>query len=141
MNLTTTGTFRSHVPVQVSLYWPVRHSGVVVIITDATSLCLATLESAILAIDGPKMKSSAALGFLSMLRMKMTRNTPSSWNSTNLSVVGLRDSMCYLSSPQMHLNLRYSFALSSWKTDKRNRRLSCRLRLHIVVAVGKVHRD
>ena len=75
------------ISVQVSLYWsetrlllPVEFEdcGVVVVIADPTILCLATLESAILVIDGPKMKSSTTLGFLSMLRMKMTRNTSSS---------------------------------------------------------------
>ena len=47
-------------------------SGVVVVIAGPTILCLATLESASLAIDGPKMKNSTTLGFLSMLRIKMT---------------------------------------------------------------------
>ena len=69
---------RSDVSVQVSLHWSVRDSGVVVVIADPIILCLATLESAILVIDGPKMKSSTTLGFLSMLMMKMTRNTSSS---------------------------------------------------------------
>ena len=50
-----------------------RDSGVVVVIPDPTILCLATHESAILAIDGPKMRNSTTLGFLSMLRMKMTK--------------------------------------------------------------------
>ena len=69
--------FRSDVPVQVSLCWSVRDSGVDVVIADPTILCLATLERATLAIDGPKMKNSTTLGFLSMVRMKMTRNTTS----------------------------------------------------------------
>ena len=43
---------------------------------------------------GPKMKSSTRLGFLSRLRMEMTRNTSSSWDSTILNVVGLLDPMC-----------------------------------------------
>ena len=85
---------RSDVSVQVSLYHSVRDSGFVVVIADLSILCLATLESAILAIDGPKMKNSTTLGFLSMLRMKMTRKTSSSWNSTILNVVGLLDPMC-----------------------------------------------
>ena len=42
----------------------------------------------------PKMKSSTTWGFLSMLRMKMTRHTSSSGNSTILNVVGLLDPMC-----------------------------------------------
>ena len=52
-------------------------SGVVLVNADPTILCLATLESASLAIDGPKMKNSTTLGFLSMLRMKTMRNTSS----------------------------------------------------------------
>ena len=44
---------RSDVSVQVSLYHFVRDSGFVVVIADLSILCLATLESAILAIDGP----------------------------------------------------------------------------------------
>ena len=70
--------FRSDVAVQVSLYWSVHDPGVVEVIADPNILSLAIIESAILAIGGPKMKSSTSLGFLSMLRMKMTRNTSSS---------------------------------------------------------------
>ena len=71
-----------------------RDSGVVVVIADPTILCLAILESAILAIDGPKTKSSTTLGFLSMLRMKMA-NIRLPVETTILHVVGLRDPMCY----------------------------------------------
>ena len=39
-----------------------RHSGVVVVIADPFILCLATLESAILAFDVPKMKRSTTFG-------------------------------------------------------------------------------
>ena len=56
-----------------------EHESVVVVLTFCpTALCLATLESAILAIDGPKMKNSTMLGFLSIWRMKLTRNASSS---------------------------------------------------------------
>ena len=64
-------TFRANLIVLVEF----EDRGVVVVIADPTILCLATLECASLAIDGPKMRNSAALGFLSMLRMKMMRNT------------------------------------------------------------------
>ena len=67
-------TFRANLLVLVEF----ENRGVVVVIADPTVLCLATLESASLAIDGPKMKNSASLGFLSMLRMKMMRNTSAS---------------------------------------------------------------
>ena len=70
--------FRSDVAVQVSLYWSVRDPGVVEVIADPNILCFAIIESAMLAMDGPKMKSSITLGLPSMLRMKMTRNTSSS---------------------------------------------------------------
>ena len=50
--------------------------GDVVVIADPTILCLATLES--LADDGPNMKNSTTLGFLSTLRIKMMRNTSAS---------------------------------------------------------------
>ena len=73
----------------------VRVSDVFVVIADPTILCLATLESAILAVDGPKMKNSTTLGCLSTFGMRMTRNMSSSWNSTSLSVVGLWDPVCY----------------------------------------------
>ena len=69
---------RSDVSAEVSLCWSVRDSGVVEVVTDLANLCLAIHESAILAIDGPKMKISTTLGFLSMLRIKKTRNTSSS---------------------------------------------------------------
>ena len=54
--------FRSDVPEQVSLYYSVHDSCVVAVNADPTILCLATLESAILAIDGPKMKNSTTQG-------------------------------------------------------------------------------
>ena len=96
VNLTITenfslSLFRTSLLVQVNF----EDSGVVVVIADPTILCLATLESANLAIDCPKMKNSTTLGFLSMLKMKMTRNTWSSLNSTTLSVVELLDPMCH----------------------------------------------
>ena len=58
---------RYDVSAQVSLRWSVRDSGLVEVVTDLAILCLAIHESAILAVDGPKMKRS----ILSMLRMKM----------------------------------------------------------------------
>ena len=67
-------TFRTSLRIPVEF----EDRGVVVAIADPNILCLATLESASLAVDGPKMKNSTTLGFLSMLRMKMMRNTSSS---------------------------------------------------------------
>ena len=61
------------------------------VIADPAILCLTILERAILALGGPKMKSSTTLCFLSMLTMKMKRNTSESWNSNILYVVGLMD--------------------------------------------------
>ena len=55
-----------------------RDSGVVEVVTDLAILCLAIHESAILAIDGPKMKSSTRL------------------DSSILNVVGLLDPMCLI---------------------------------------------
>ena len=137
-----------------------RGSGFVVVIADLTILCLATPGSASLAIDGPKMKNSTTLGFLFMLRMKTTRNTSSSWNSTTPSVVGLRDPMCYYvlfanaSESEVLLCLELVegwqeclLMIKSQVVDTVvllvywNRRLSCRRCFHIVVAVGKVHHD
>ena len=82
---------RSDVSAQGSLCWSVRDSGVVEVVDDLAILCRAIHECAILAIGGPKMKSSTRLCLLSMLRMKMTRKTSSSWDSTFLHVVGLLD--------------------------------------------------
>ena len=77
---------------RTSLLVPVEFedSCVVVVIADPTILCLATLQSASHAIDGPKMKNSTTL------RMKMTRNSSASWNLTTPSVGGLLDPMCHV---------------------------------------------
>ena len=53
----------------------VEDHGIVIVIVDPTILCLATLESAILAIDSPKMKNSTTFGFLSKLRMRPLSQT------------------------------------------------------------------
>ena len=74
MNLTMAGTLsllRTSLLTQVE----VEDRGIAVVIADPTILCRATLESASLAIFGPKMKYSNTLSFLSMLKMKMMRNT------------------------------------------------------------------
>ena len=69
----------------------VEDHGVAIAIVDPNILCLAILESANLAIDGPKTTSS----FLSMSKMKTMRNTLASGNSTTPDVVGLLDPMCH----------------------------------------------
>ena len=94
VNLTMAGTL-SLLRTSLLRLVEVEDRGIVNVIAGPTILCLATLESGSLAIDRPKMKNSNTLGFLSMLRMKMTRNTSSSWNSTIIRVVGLRDPMCH----------------------------------------------
>ena len=48
---------------------------VVIVIAVSTFLCLATLESAGLAIDGPKMKNSTMLGLMTSLSKKTMRHT------------------------------------------------------------------
>ena len=72
MNLTMSGTL-SLLRTSLLTQLEVEDRGIVVVIADPTVLCLATLESASLAIYGPKMKYSNMLSFLSM--MKMMRNT------------------------------------------------------------------
>ena len=84
--------FRTSLFVQLE----VEDSDVVIAIVDPTILCLATLQSASLAIDGPKMKNSITLGFLSMSRMKTMRNILASGNSTTPDVVGLLDPTCHV---------------------------------------------
>ena len=109
-----------------------RDFGVVVVV-----IAVATV-SAILAIDGPKMKNSTTLSFLSMLRMKMTRKKSTSCNSIILSVVLLDCGIqcVILSCPQVR-----PCALSSTPLVRWARHLSCRVRFHIEVAVGKVLPD
>ena len=91
-------------------------------------ICLVILESASLAIEGPKIKNSTTSSFLSMSRMKMMKNTQASGNSTILDVVGLLDPMCHF--VLFALLLEYEH----W-----NQRLSCRQCCYIVLVVGKVH--
>ena len=62
-----TPSYKSPLPIEV------EDRGIVDVIAHPTILCLATLESASLAMCGPKMKNSTTLSFLSMLKMKMMR--------------------------------------------------------------------
>ena len=71
----------------------VEDRGVAIVIVDPTFLCLAIIESASFAQDGPKMKNSTTSSFHDMSRMKTMRNTLASGNSTILDVVGLLDPM------------------------------------------------
>ena len=73
----------------------VEDHGVFIVIVDPTMLCLAILESASLATDGPKMKNSTTSSFLSMSMMKTMRKTLTSGNSTTPDVVGLLEPMCH----------------------------------------------
>ena len=98
----------------------VEDRGVVIVIVDPTILCLASLQSASLqsaslAVDGPKMKNSTTSSFLSMSRMKTMRNTLASGNSTTLDVVGLLDPMCHFVWFALLLENEVRFALSLLK--------------------------
>ena len=74
----------------------VEDRGVVIVIVDPTILCLAILESASLAIDGPKRRNSTTSSFLSLSRTKMMRNILASGNLTTPDVVvGLLDPLCH----------------------------------------------
>ena len=93
--------------------------GVVVVIADPTILCLATLESASLDIDGPKMKNSTALGF--------SVHVEDEDNEKYVGQLKLKHSKCCWTTASnvvsclvrnFYLNAMYSFLLSSLKTDK-----------------------
>ena len=74
VNLTVAGTMLL-VRGSLLILVEVEDHGIVKLIADPTILCLATLESASLTIDGAKMKNSTTLSFLSMLNKKMMRST------------------------------------------------------------------
>ena len=111
VNLTIAETL-SHLNTNHLLLVEVEDRDIVDVITDPTILCVATLESADLAIYGPKMKDSTTL--------KMMRNTLASWNWSTLSVFfELLDLVCYLVVSLLYWNVTYSFTLSSLKANKR----------------------
>ena len=68
----------------------------------------------------PSLRIFPVLSFLSMSKMKMTRNMSSSWNSTNSKCCWTVRSKCVvLACPQMYQNLRYTFAFVLLKAYKR----------------------
>ena len=90
---------------------------------------------------------------LSMLRMKMTRNTSSSWNSTILNVLGLLDPSCFFAMSASALEYQVLLCLVPVECYQEhvvdtvvllvywNQRFSCTMCLHIVVAACEVLHD
>ena len=78
----------------------VEDHGIVIVIVDPTILCLATLESAILAIDNPKMKNSTTSSFLSV-EDEHDENYSGEWklnHSRFCRTVGSNVSFCFVGS-------------------------------------------
>ena len=136
----------------------VEDRDVVIVVVYPTILCLAILECASLAIDGPKMKNSTTPSFLSMSRMKTMWNTLASGNSTTQDVVGLLDPMCHCVLFALLLECEVLLCLElveGWQDlvlmiynqvvdtvvllVNWNQRLSKRQYCYIVLVVGKVH--
>ena len=88
----------------LKLFW--RESVAVVLTFCPTTLCLATRESAIIAIDGSKMTSSTTLGLVTSLKMMMmmvvgvlnsavAQSAPHHENLAIPTFFGLQDPVCY----------------------------------------------